>query len=233
LNPDIIVVAAYGQILNNKILNIPRYGCINVHASLLPKYRGAAPINWAIINGETETGITIMKMDEGLDTGDMIMNKTVQISDNDDYITLHDKLANIGGQLIINAIEDIANNKAHYKPQDSTKSTYAPMLYKETGKIDWSVSGSEIYNLVRGLKPWPIPYSIYNGEVLKIHKVEFLKKQHDEQYGRILMANKDGIYISVNDGYIIIKELQFPGKKVLTVEQYLAGNKIEEGVFLK
>lgn len=233
LKPDIIVVAAYGQILKNEILSMPKYGCINVHASILPKYRGAAPINWAIINGESETGITIMRMEEGLDTGDMIMKSIVKINHDDDYITMHNKLANLGGQLVVKAIENIRKNNVTYTPQDSNKSTYAPMIYKETGKIDWFKSGNHIYNLVRGLKPWPIAYTNYKGENLKIHSVEFLKKENDEINGKILKVEKEGIYVSVNDGYIIIKELQFPGKKILTVKQYLAGNSIEEGVILK
>ena len=233
INPDIIVVAAYGQLLKRELLNIPKYGCINVHASLLPKFRGAAPINWAIINGESITGITIMKMEEGLDTGDMIMKCEVEIIDDDDYLSMHNKLANIGSRLIVKTMEDILNNNVSYTPQDSTKSTYAPMIYKNTGKIDWSKSGKDIYNLVRGLKPWPIAHTDYNGENIKIHNVEYLIKQNDELNGLICKVDKEGIYVSVNDGYIIIKELQFPGKKVLTVKQYLAGNRINEGVILK
>ena len=233
INPDIIVVAAYGQLLKRELLNIPKYGCINVHASLLPKFRGAAPINWAIINGESITGITIMKMEEGLDTGDMIMKCEVEIIDDDDYLSMHNKLANIGSRLIVKTMEDILNNNVSYTPQDSTNSTYAPMIYKNTGKIDWSKSGKDIYNLVRGLKPWPIAHTDYNGENIKIHNVEYLIKQNDELNGLICKVDKEGIYVSVNDGYIIIKELQFPGKKVLTVKQYLAGNRINEGVILK
>lgn len=233
LNPDIIVVVAYGQILKKEILNMPKYGCINVHASLLPKYRGAAPINWAIINGEVNTGIAIMKMEEGLDTGDVILSKSIDINDDDDYLTLHDKLADIGGKLTIEAIMELVEGRAKLSPQDNSKSSYAPMIYKETGHIDWSRSGLEIFNLVRGLKPWPIAYTDYNGENVKIHKVEFIKETTKDINGKIEKVSKDGIYVNVKDGYIIIKELQFPGKKVLTVGQYLAGNNIETGVVLK
>lgn len=233
INPDIIVVAAYGQILKTELLNLPKYGCINVHASLLPKYRGAAPINWAIIDGETETGVTIMKMEEGLDTGDMILKGKIEISDDDDYITMHDKVANLGAKLILEAIEVIENGKAIYRPQDSSKSSYAPMIFKNTGKIDWSKSGRDIFNLVRALRPWPVAFTDYDGVNIKIHRVEFLEKANDEPQGKVLKVSKEGIYVSVNDGYIIIKELQFPGKKVLSVSQYLAGNSIEEGIILK
>ncbi|WFA09815.1 methionyl-tRNA formyltransferase [Tissierella sp. Yu-01] len=233
LNPDIIVVAAYGQILKKEILDMPKYGCINVHASLLPKYRGAAPINWVIINGEVNTGIAIMKMEEGLDTGDVILSKSIDINDNDDYLTIHDKLADIGGKLTVEAIKELAEGRANFSPQDDSKSSYAPMIYKETGHIDWNKSGVEIFNLVRGLKPWPIAYTDYNGENLKIHKVEFIEQTNKDIYGKIEKVSKDGIYVNVKDGYIIIKELQFPGKKVLTVGQYLAGNNIEVGIVLK
>jgi methionyl-tRNA formyltransferase len=231
--PDFIIVAAYGQILKKDILYMPKYHCLNVHASLLPKYRGAAPINWAIINGEVETGIAIMKMEEGLDTGDVILSKSIKINDEDDYVTIHDKLATIGGELIIQAINKIVEGNANFIPQDDSKSSYAPMIFKDTGHIDWGKSGREIFNLVRGLKPWPVAYTKYKGETVKIHKVEYIGDDNNGTYGQIKKVNKNGIYVNVKDGYIIIKELQFPGKKVLTVSQYLAGNSIDEGVILE
>lgn len=232
LRPDFIIVAAYGQLLKKEILEIPKYGCLNVHASLLPRYRGAAPINWAIINGEDETGITIMNMELGLDTGDMILEKSIPIKDCDDFISIHNKLSDIGAELIIDAIKSIIDDRAIYKPQDNSKSNYAPMLYKETGRIDWNKVGLDIYNLVRGLKPWPNAYTEYKGEIVKIHRVKFLKETTDNKIGEITKVNKEGIYIAVKDGYIIIEELQFPGKKVLTVAQYLAGNTIDVGSIL-
>lgn len=232
INPDFIIVAAYGQILRKEILDTPKYGCLNVHASLLPKYRGAAPINWAIINGETNTGISIMKMEEGLDTGDVILEEAVAIEENDDYLTLHDKLASLGGKLIVKAIEEILNNNASYTPQDHNKSSYASMISKDLGRINWNKSGNEISNLVRGLKPWPNAFTEYKGEIVKIHRVKFAEEISGDTPGKITKVNKNGIFVSVVDGTIIIEELQFPGKKVLTVSQYLAGNSIEEGSIL-
>lgn len=231
-NPDFIIVAAYGQILKRELLDIPKYGCLNVHASLLPKFRGAAPINWAIINGEVTTGISIMKMEEGLDTGDVISKEEIKIEDSDDYTSIHDKLANLGGEMIVEAMNDIIENNATFTPQDHENSNYAPMVFKDTGRINWSKSGREIFNLIRGLKPWPNAFTEYKGELVKIHKVRFIPDKSNTKEGTITKVNKNGIYVNVLDGTIIIEELQFPGKKILTVSQYLAGNSIEEGVVL-
>lgn len=232
LKPDFIIVAAYGQILKKELLTIPKYGCLNVHASLLPRYRGAAPINWAIINGEKQTGISIMRMEEGLDTGDTILIKSIPIKDEDDFVSIHDKLKELGADMIIHAINDILKGQAIFTAQDHTNSNYAPMIFKDTGKIDWNINGEKIYNLVRGLKPWPNAYTIYKGDIVKIHKVKFIKDKVISDLGKIIKISKEGIYVSVKDGYIIIEELQFPGKKILTVSQYLAGNHIEEGIVL-
>lgn len=233
LEPDFIIVVAYGQILKKEILSIPKYGCFNVHASLLPKYRGAAPINWSIINGDTKTGISIMKMDQGLDTGDIVLMDSIEIDKLDDYITVHDKLSLLGGKLILEAMDLVIDEKTKFIKQDDTQSNYAPMIYKETGHIDWALPGIDICNLVRGLKPWPIAYTIYNDEVVKIHKTKFIPTEKSCNYGEIIKANKEGIFVSVLDGNIIIEELQFPGKKVLTAAQYLAGNQIVIGTVLK
>ena len=174
LNPDCIIVAAYGQILKKDILNIPKYGCINVHASLLPKYRGRT-YYWAIIEGEEKTGITIMEMDEGLDTGDILKSRAIPIKECDDSQTIHDKLSVLGGQLIIETLEDLKNGNIVKMPQDDSLATYAPMLSKEIGKIDWNDNGERIINLIRGLKPWPSAYMIYKDENVKIHKAKRLK----------------------------------------------------------
>lgn len=233
LQPDFIVVAAYGQILKEELLNIPKYCCLNIHASLLPRYRGAAPINWVIINGETETGVSIMRMEKGLDTGDTVLIESIPIGSKDDYISIHNKLADLGGDMIIKAMDAIVKEVASFTQQEHSKSNYAPMLYKETGRIDWNKNGEYIYNLVRGLKPWPNAFTYYNEEMVKIHKVSFLLDKCDNECGKIIKVDKKGIYVSVVDGQILIEELQFPGKKILTVAQYLAGNSIEAGVFLK
>ena len=232
INPDFIVVAAYGQILKKEILNIPKYDCLNVHASLLPKYRGAAPINWAIINGESSTGISIMRMEEGLDTGDVVLMESIEIDDTADYPSIHEKLANLGGKMINEAIKDIVEENAIYTPQDDENSNYAPMIFKDMGRINWNKKGKEIFNLIRGLKPWPNAFTEYKGELVKIHKVKFVPEKPKSKQGTIFKVDKKGIYVSVIDGTVIIEELQFSGKKILSVSQYLAGNSIDEGTVL-
>lgn len=233
LNPDFIVVVAYGQILKKEILEMPKYNCLNVHASLLPKYRGAAPINWAIVNGEKETGVTIMEMAEGLDTGDMILWESIPINLDDDYPSIHDKLSILGGSLIIDTLEKIKNDNFTRTVQDNSISTYASMLSKETGIINWNNSAEDIRNLVRGLKPWPSAYTQYKDDTLKIHDVDIVDKVKDGENGEIVKVDKEGIYVKTLDKTILIKELQFPGKKKLLVKDYLKGNSIEEGVILK
>ena len=233
LEPDFLVVVAYGQILKSNILNIPKYNSLNIHASILPKYRGAAPINWAIIQGESETGITIMDMEEGLDTGDILLLEKTEIKSDEDYLTVHNRLAEIGSQLIIKAIDHIVNGKINRIKQDNNLSNYAPMIFKDTGKIDWNMSKEGIFNLVRGLQPRPGAYTLYNGEKVKIHKVEYGDSTVDVENGKIIGVSKNGIKVKVSNGQIIIKELQFPGKKRLGVRDYLAGNNIDEGVVLK
>lgn len=232
INPDYIIVVAYGQILKKDILNIPKYGCYNIHASLLPKYRGAAPINWAIINGEKETGITIIKMEEGLDTGDMILSKSIDINEQDDTKTLHDKLSLLGGELITRALKDIKEGKATMTPQDNELSSYASMLSKEMGEIDWNLPGDKIINLIRGLKPWPSAYTIYNENMVKIHKAVIGHEEKKGKNGQIIRVDHSGIYVNSSDKVVIIKELQFPGKRKLKTSEYLKGNSIEKGIVL-
>ncbi len=231
-SPDFIVVVAYGQILKEDILNIPKYDALNIHASLLPLYRGPAPLNWVIINGEEETGITIMKMAKGLDTGDMIIRKPIHLSKDDDPLTIGENLSKLGGQLIIEAIELISKDKAIYTPQDHKKSTYAPLLTKELGKINWEKPPKDIVRLVKGLKPWPMAYTLYKGDQVKIHESASLIKEHDEPLGKIVKVSKDEIWVAAKGGYLIIKKLQFPGKKMMDVKTYLMGNQIEEGYIL-
>ena len=170
LNPDIIVVVAYGQILPEYILNFPKFGCINVHASLLPKYRGAAPIQWSIINGDTTTGVTTMYMAKSLDTGDMIRKAEIQIGDEESAGELHDRLSLIGADLIVETIKKLSEGKAIRVPQNDSLSCYAPMLNKETGHIDWNKNSSDIINLIRGTNPWPGAFTSYKSEIMKIYK---------------------------------------------------------------
>lgn len=232
LKPDFIVVVAYGQILKESILDIPKFDCLNIHASLLPYYRGPAPINWVIINGEIETGITIMKMSKGLDTGDMIIKKSIPITDEDDSTTIHETLSKIGSELVVEAIESIVANRVKYTPQNHTEATYAPMLNKELGRIDWSKSVYEIQRLVKGLKPWPMSYTNYLDQQVKIHEISVETSNHKQDYGYIYKVSSDGVWVAAKDGFVIIKKLQFPGKKIMDVKTYLMGNEIEEGYVL-
>lgn len=232
INPDFIIVAAYGQILKEDILNAPKYKCLNVHASLLPKYRGAAPINWAIINGEKETGVTIMEMEKGLDTGDMIIWESIPILEEDDAITMYDKLSNIGGKLIIEAIDKILKDNLVGIKQDHSKSTYASMFSKDMGLIDWTKSASEISNLIRGLKPWPSAFTKYLDEIVKIHDSKVINEKSNKEPGTILKVTSEGIFVSTGTNILLVKELQFPGKRKMKVEDYIKGNQINEGVVL-
>ncbi|MCF6461019.1 methionyl-tRNA formyltransferase [Clostridium sp. Cult3] len=232
LEPDCIVVVAFGQILKKDILNIPKYGCINVHASLLPKYRGAAPINWAIINGEKETGISIMEMDEGLDTGDVLRSKSIAIEDHDDSQSIHDELAILGSQLVVETLEDFEHGRIKKIPQDDDLSTYAPLLSKKTGKIDWNYKGEKIINMIRGLKPWPSAYMVYSGQNVKIHKAKMINKFSDLGNGIVTKVSDEGIYVNCEDSCIVIEVLQFPGKKKLHVSEYLKGNDFDVNIKL-
>lgn len=233
IEPDFIVVVAYGQILKKSVLEIPKYGCYNVHASLLPKYRGAAPINWAIINGEKETGITIMEMEEGLDTGDIVLAEAIPIEEMDDSISIHDKLSILGGKLIVEALDGIAAGRLGKTPQDHSQSSYASMLSKDMGKINWNSNGEDIINLIRGLKPWPSAYTDYNGEIVKVHKASLADEINDGVCGQIVKVDKKGIYVNAKDRIVLLEEIQFPNKRKMTVEEYLRGNSIEKGITLK
>lgn len=232
INPDIIVVVAFGQILPKELIDIPKYGCINVHVSLLPKYRGAAPINWVIINGEEKTGVTTMYMDEGLDTGDMILTKEFKLDDKITAGELHDKMMVEGAEVLKETMDLIEEGKAPRTPQNHEEFTYAPIMYKELGHIDFNKSSREIHNLVRGVNPWPSAYAIYNEGKMKIWETEVLEEKSSKQPGTILKTDKSGIKVSTNDGVILIKEIQMPNKKRMAVSEYIKGNSIEEGLIL-
>jgi len=232
MNPDFIVVVAYGQILSKEILEIPKYACINLHASLLPKYRGAAPINWAIIKGEEKTGNTTMLMDVGLDTGDMLLKQEVTIEKNMNTGELHDILMNKGAELLVETINKMYEGNIKPEKQKESDTLYASMLNKEMAKINWDMSSQDIHNFIRGLNPWPVAYTIYNGVVMKIYKAEPILEEPKCKAGTIIAVSEKGIKVSCKDGAILVKEIQFPGKKVLTVEQYTRGNVIETGTVL-
>lgn len=227
LNPDLIVVVAYGQILPKEILQIPRYGCINVHASLLPKYRGAGPINWVIINGEEKTGITTMYMDVGLDTGDMILKEEITIGEDETAGELHDRLMNLGAEVLEKTLILLEKGGVKPVPQNHSESSYAPMLTKELGRIDWNKSAEEIRNLIRGTIPWPTSYTTYNGQVMKIWKSRVIESHKEHEPGKILEIQKEAILVGTGKNILAIDEIQFSGKKRMSVKDYLVGNNME------
>lgn len=230
LRPDIIVVIAYGKILPKAILDIPPKGCINVHASLLPKYRGAAPINWAIINGEKETGITTMLMDEGMDTGDILLTERVEIQDNDTTDSVYEKLKDIGANLLIKTISGLKKGTIQPIDQDDSHATYAPMLKKEDGRIDWAIKPEEIRNLIRGMYPWPGAYTRWEGKQLKIFKAQVVSEERiSEEPGAIIKTSTDGIYVATGAGILLITELQPENKSKMSASEFIKGYKIGKG----
>lgn len=236
--PDAIVVVAFGQILPESILNIPKYGCINVHASLLPKYRGAAPMQWAIINGEKETGITTMYMAKGLDTGDMIDKTVIPVEAKETGETLHDKLSAAGGPLILKTLANLEAGTARRIPQDDKDSSYAGMLTRELGEIDWTKSAIAIERLIRGLNSWPSAYTHMHGKTLKIWDADVTPDTEAEGEdaaglpvpGTVTRVTKDSIYVQTGDGQLKLNEVQLQGKKRMPVQAFLLGNKVEKGM---
>ncbi|MCB2292034.1 methionyl-tRNA formyltransferase [Clostridium algoriphilum] len=232
LKPDFIVVVAFGQILPKEVLDIPKCGCVNLHASLLPKYRGAAPIAWCIINGESKSGNTTMFMDVGLDTGDILLTEEVKISSSITAGDLHDTLMTSGAELLVKTINGIVNNEIKPIKQENNLSTYASKLGKEMANINWESSNVDIHNFIRGLNPSPIAYTHYKNTVMKIFKSRVINEQSDKQIGSIIEVSKDGIKVATGNGVLLIEEIQFPGKKPLKVKNYIIGNKINEGEIL-
>lgn len=232
IKPDIIIVVAYGQILKSEILNAPLYKCINVHASLLPKYRGAAPLNWVVIEGEKKTGVTIMEMCEGLDCGDMMNKEELVIEEDMTAGDVHDTLMDIGSDLLMDTLREIECGDCRRIPQDHDQSTYAPIMDKKLGQIDWNKSAVEIRNLVRGTQPWPSAYFRYGDKNVKVLEVEVSDKTHKEEAGYVVDVNKDGIEVNTKCGTLILKKIQFPCKKAVTIEDYLRGNDFEKGIIL-
>ncbi len=231
LSPDIIVVAAYGKILPGYILDFPKYGCVNVHGSLLPKYRGAAPIQRCIINGDKITGVTTMHMARELDTGDIILKEEVEIGAAETAGELFDRLARLGGELIVKTIEALENGTAPRIKQDDEAATYAPMMEKSTGHIDWTKTSGEIINLIRGVNPWPTAYSEYKGEIMKIFRAA--ESDGDGVPGVVLGLRDKKIEIACRNGSVLIEELQMRGGKRMSAESYLNGHSIEVGEILK
>lgn len=232
---DIYVVAAFGQILSQEILDIPRYGCLNIHASLLPKYRGSSPIQRVIIDGEKKTGVTIMQMDAGIDTGDMLYKKEIPIADTDNYETLHDKLMVLGGEAIVEALSLLEQGKLVPVRQDDSLSSHAPMIDKGMGRIDYTRRAEELDRLIRGLTPWPGTFTSCRGRQLKIWKAKAVSSDSLGEGvsgavpGEILGVDKDTITVMTGDGALKIFELQLEGKKRMTTHDFLLGMKLQPG----
>ena len=226
--PELIVVVAYGKILPKAVIDLPPMGCINVHSSLLPKYRGAAPINWAVIHGEAETGVTIMDIAEALDAGDMIAQRATPIDPNESVEQLHDRLAQLGAQLLSETVVQIANGTATRTPQEESQSTYAPMLSRELSPIDWTRSAWEIHNQIRGLTPWPATTMELAGNQFKVYAAEETGESTAQPAGTLVGTDKRGICMACGDGKVLrILELQAPGKKRMKAPDYLRGHPIQ------
>lgn len=235
LNSDLFVVIAYGQILSSEVLAIPKIFSINIHASLLPKYRGAAPINWAIINGEKTTGITVIKMTEEMDRGPIILEKTIDISDNDTSITLEQKLSWLASQLLPDSLKLLENKNYNLTLQDETLVSLAPKLKKEDGLINWDRTAEDIYNLVKGCLGWPGAFTYYNGKLLKIYKVKVSQLADlsvSRLAGEILSVSREAIVVACGKDNLAIEELQIEGKRIMKVEEFIAGHKIAVGEIL-
>ena len=234
---DVCVVVAFGQILTKELLDMTPFGCINVHASLLPKYRGAAPIQWAILRGEEVTGVTTMQMDEGIDTGDMLLKTEVPITPEETGESLHDKLAAAGAQLAVRTLEELEAGTLRPIKQGESPSPYAKMLDKKMGSIDWSRPAAEIERLVRGLNSWPSAYTHWNGKVMKIWKTGVKSAQSGDTTqqaapGTILEVEKDSFSVQTGDGVLVVQEVQLPGKKHMEVQAFLRGNTVVPGTVL-
>lgn len=232
-NADVMVVVAFGQILPKEILEMTPYGCINVHASLLPKYRGAAPIQWAIIEGEEVTGVTTMQMDEGLDTGDMILKTEVPVAADETGESLHDKLAAAGAALCVETLKALEDGTAVREKQGESPTAYAKMLTKELGDIDWAEPAVKIERIVRGLNSWPSAYTHWNGKVMKIWRAAAeASEAADVQPGTVVSVEKESFAVQTGDGVLRVLEVQMPGKKRMDAGAFLRGNTMEPGELL-
>jgi len=231
-NADIFIVVSYGQILKESVLSIPKLYSVNIHASLLPKYRGASPIQYALLNGDKKTGITIIRMDETLDGGDIILQKEINIDSNDYAKELSSKLSLLGSEAIIESLSMQELKTVEFKKQDNSNVSYAPKIKKEDGLIDWSRKSYDIINQIHSLTPWPSAYTHFNDKVLKILQAD-ISSDSSEILGEVILSDNNGIKVACNNGSIVIKKLQLEGKKVLSVDEFLRGNKIEVGLILK
>jgi len=233
LSPEMVIVAAFGQILPECIIEFPKLGCLNIHPSLLPKYRGAAPLNWSIIRGETKTGVTIMLMDEGMDSGDILLQQETPLGATETFGQLHDRLARMGAALLIQAIQQVIAGTALRHSQDLSAVTFAPRLTKETGRINWQQNCTDIVNLIRGLCPNPAAYTFLEGQVLKIFTAESKSGKPKEIPGTIGADTSQCLSVAADDGYVIIKEVQLAGKKRLPINEFLRGYRLQPETILQ
>lgn len=231
--PDIMVVVAFGQILSEEILNIPKYGCINVHGSILPQYRGAAPIQWSIINGEEFGGVTTMYMAKGLDSGDMILKAKEKIKPDDTYGSLYDRLSVIGADLLIKTLDLIENGEVKRIPQNDDEATFAPMIKPELEHINWNGKNTDIVNLIKGLNPQPVAYTMLNDEKLKIWFAETIDGDYNGEPGTIVDVRKRDFVVMTAEGAVAVKEVQAQGGKKMSADAYMRGHAIEKGTILK
>jgi methionyl-tRNA formyltransferase len=230
LAPDVAVVVAYGKILPQAVLDVPRHGCLNVHASLLPRHRGAAPIQWALIRGDDETGVTIMRLDAGMDTGPMLLVRKLPIAPQDTAGTLHDKLGAIGADLMVEALDRLERGTLSETPQDDALATKAPMLQKETGRLDFTVTARQVRDIVRGTDPWPGAYTTLDGETLKVFGARLAEGRGAP--GEVLGVDREGLVVACGEGAVAFAELQLPGRKRLPAKALVAGRPIPPGTRL-
>lgn len=231
INPDIMITCAFGQIISQEILDIPKYGVINIHASLLPKYRGSSPIQWCLVNGESKTGVTIMRTALAVDSGDILLQKEIDILPEENAGELFDRLAILGGQAIVEALEIIADGRAVYTPQQESQATHYPMISKEDGKIDWSKSAREVFNKMRGFTPWPSAFTTLDGKLFKILKCVVSDKIFDGKEGEVVIEERKA-YVVCGNGTVELKEVQLEGKKAMRVSDFLLSGKLKTGVML-
>jgi len=233
LSPDLAVVVAYGQIFPKALLKIPKNGFINVHSSLLPRYRGAAPINRAIINGDTETGVTIMQLDEGMDTGDILLQEKIKIDSCENAASLHDRLAMSGAILLGRSLDLLKQNRWRPVAQNHEEATYATMLKKEDGRIDWHLPADILYNRIRGMTPWPGCFTHLDKKLFKIHSAEKTDTKHEALPGQVLSVSDNGIAVAAGKGALLLKEVQLEGKKRMSASDFIKGHQIGPGTVLK
>lgn len=231
---DLFVVAAFGQLLSEEILNMPEYGCINIHASLLPAYRGAAPIQWAVLNGEKESGVTIMQMDKGLDTGDMLLKRSVELSPKETGDSLHDKLMHLGAELIVEALPKLEKGELVPEKQKDKLSSYAKKLTKAMGQIDWSKDAVSLERWIRGLNSWPSAYTFFGGKTLKIWEARVAEENGAQKAepGQVVSVSREGFTVACGQGALQILSLQLEGKKRVLTREFLLGYQVEPGMIL-